>query len=140
MTEHEKLFFSILRSALWGTPGEVLEGFSQWSAIMRLANSQALMGLVGDAGFIGSNLVKAIFRQLPDTVVAGVDNMNDYYDVRLKEERLAELEGFAGFSFVRDNIADCQLIDGLFAELPVALMNHYGDDFASSGHLILCAW
>ena len=48
MTEHEKLFFSILRSALWGTPVEVPEGFSQWSAIMRLANSQALMGLVGD--------------------------------------------------------------------------------------------
>ena len=72
--------------------------------------------VTGAAGFIGSNLVKAIFRQLPDAVVAGVDNMNDYYDVRLKEERLAELEGFAGFSFVRGNIADKSLIDGLFAE------------------------
>jgi nucleoside-diphosphate-sugar epimerase len=72
--------------------------------------------VTGAAGFIGSNLVKAIFRQLPDAMVAGVDNMNDYYDVRLKEERLAELEGFAGFSFVRGNIADRQLIDELFAE------------------------
>ena len=48
MTEHEKVFFNILRSALWGTPVEVPEGFSQWSSIMRLAKSQALMGLVGE--------------------------------------------------------------------------------------------
>lgn len=48
MTEHEKLFFNILRSALWGTPVKAPDGFSQWGAIMRLANNQALMGLVGD--------------------------------------------------------------------------------------------
>ena len=72
--------------------------------------------VTGAAGFIGSNLVKAIFRQLPDAVVVGVDNMNDYYDVRLKEERLAQLEQFSGFEFVCGNIADRQLIDGLFAE------------------------
>ena len=47
--EHcEKIFFLILRSALWGTPVEVPQGFSQWNAIMKLAKSQALMGLVGD--------------------------------------------------------------------------------------------
>lgn len=72
--------------------------------------------VTGAAGFIGSNLVKTIFRQLPDAVVAGVDNMNDYYEVRLKEERLAQLEQFDGFRFVRGNIADRQLIDELFAE------------------------
>ena len=49
--------------------------------------------VTGAAGFIGSYLVKAIFGKRPDAVVVGVDNMNDYYDVRLKEERLAELEG-----------------------------------------------
>lgn len=48
MTEHEKVFFSILRSSLWGTPVEVPEGFSQWNIIMKLAKTQALMGLVGD--------------------------------------------------------------------------------------------
>ena len=72
--------------------------------------------VTGAAGFIGSNLVKAIFKQLPDAVVVGVDNMNDYYDVRLKDERLAQLEQFAGFTFVRGNIADRQLIDQVFAE------------------------
>lgn len=72
--------------------------------------------VTGAAGFIGSNLVKAIFRQMPDAEVVGVDNMNDYYDVRLKEERLAQLEQFSGFEFVCGNIADRQLIDGLFAE------------------------
>ena len=53
--------------------------------------------ITGAAGFIGSNLVKAVFGQMPEAVVLGIDNMNDYYDVRLKEERLAELEGYAGF-------------------------------------------
>ena len=72
--------------------------------------------ITGAAGFIGSNLVKAIFRQMPDAEVVGLDNMNDYYDVRLKEERQAELEGYAGFEFVRGNIADRQLVDQVFAE------------------------
>ena len=72
--------------------------------------------VTGAAGFIGSNLVKTIFWQMPDAVVVGVDNMNDYYDVRLKEERLAELEQFVGFKFVKGNIADRQLIDRVFAE------------------------
>ena len=72
--------------------------------------------ITGAAGFIGSNLVKAVFGQMPEAVVLGIDNMNDYYDVRLKEERLAELEGYTGFEFVRGNIADKALIDRVFAE------------------------
>ena len=72
--------------------------------------------ITGAAGFIGSNLVKAVFGKMPGAVVLGIDNMNDYYDVRLKEERLAELEGYAGFEFVRGNIADKALIDRVFAE------------------------
>lgn len=72
--------------------------------------------VTGTAGFIGSNLVKAIFNQMPDAVVVGVDNMNDYYDVRLKEERLGELVQYSGFKFVQGNIADRQLIDSVFAE------------------------
>ena len=72
--------------------------------------------VTGAAGFIGSNLVKAIFRQMPDAEVVGVDNMNDYYDVRLKAERLAELKQFTGFKFVLGNIADRKLIEGVFAE------------------------
>ena len=72
--------------------------------------------VTGAAGFIGSNLVKYIFKKMNDAEVVGIDNMNDYYDPRLKDERLAELEGFAGFTFVRGSIADRQLIDRLFAE------------------------
>ena len=47
--------------------------------------------VTGAAGFIGSNLVKMIYRRYDNPVVVGIDNMNDYYDVRLKESRLVEL-------------------------------------------------
>lgn len=72
--------------------------------------------VTGAAGFIGSNLVKAIFKMYDQPLVVGVDNLNDYYDVRLKEERLVELRQYAGFKFIKGNIADKALIDSLFAE------------------------
>ena len=72
--------------------------------------------VTGAAGFIGSNLVKAIYSRYDNPVVVGIDNMNDYYDVRLKEERLAQLEQYPDFTFVRGNIADKGLIDRIFAE------------------------
>ena len=72
--------------------------------------------VTGAAGFIGSNLVKAIYNQIQEAVVVGVDNMNDYYDVHLKEERLKQLEQYKGFRFVKGNIADRNLIDELFDE------------------------
>ena len=72
--------------------------------------------VTGAAGFIGSNLIKAIFRHVSDADVVGIDNMNDYYDVRLKEERLAHLHHYDGFRFVKGDISDRQLIDSLFAE------------------------
>ena len=72
--------------------------------------------VTGAAGFIGSALVKAIFGKVVDAEVVGVDSLNDYYDVRLKESRLAELEGLEGFRFVKGNIADRQLVDQVFAE------------------------
>ena len=71
--------------------------------------------ITGAAGFIGSNLVKAVYKRYEHTEVMGIDNMNDYYDVRLKEERLKELEAYPDFQFVRGNIADKALIDSLFA-------------------------
>ena len=72
--------------------------------------------VTGAAGFIGSNLVKAIYKRYDNPTVIGIDNMNDYYDVRLKEERLAELSQYPNFTFVKGNIADKALIDSLFAE------------------------
>ena len=80
--------------------------------------------ITGAAGFIGSNLVKAVFKRYDAPQVLGIDNMNDYYDVRLKEERLVELEKLDGFSFVRGNIADKALIDRSFAEFkPQVVVN-----------------
>ena len=70
--------------------------------------------VTGAAGFIGSNLVKKIYKELPEVQVIGIDNMNDYYDVRLKEERLKELEQYATFTFVKGNIADKALINEVF--------------------------
>ena len=72
--------------------------------------------VTGAAGFIGSNLVKAIYKRYDNPVVVGIDNVIDYYDVRLKEERLAQLEQYPDFTFVRGNIADKELIDRIFAE------------------------
>ncbi len=71
--------------------------------------------VTGAAGFIGSNLVKTIFARVCDAQVVGIDNMNDYYDPALKEERLSELERYEGFTFVMGNIADRRLIDETFA-------------------------
>ena len=70
--------------------------------------------VTGAAGFIGSNLVRKIYKELPESQVIGIDNMNDYYDVRLKEERLKELEQYATFTFVKGNIADKALINEVF--------------------------
>lgn len=72
--------------------------------------------ITGAAGFIGSNLVKAIYKQYENPTVVGIDSVNDYYDVRLKEERLKSLEQYPNFTFIKGNIADKALIDSLFAE------------------------
>jgi len=48
--------------------------------------------ITGAAGFIGSNLVMELLRTVPGIHIVGLDNMNDYYDVSIKEYRLAEIE------------------------------------------------
>lgn len=70
--------------------------------------------VTGAAGFIGSNLVKRLYGDVKDVTVIGIDNMNDYYDVRLKESRLAELSVHPSFAFVRGSIADKNLIEDVF--------------------------
>lgn len=70
--------------------------------------------VTGVAGFIGSNLAKRLLRDYSNIKVIGIDNMNDYYDVRLKEERLKELSNKTSFIFVKGDIADKETINGLF--------------------------
>ena len=78
--------------------------------------------VTGAAGFIGANLVKRLLVETKGTKIIGIDNMNDYYDVSIKEYRLKELEKLAGeniqnqWIFIKGNIADKSVIDQIFAE------------------------
>ena len=72
--------------------------------------------VTGAAGFIGSNLVKRLLNDVTDVKVVGIDNMNDYYDVHIKEERLRVLQKFDGFTMVYGSIADKAVLDKLFEE------------------------
>lgn len=72
--------------------------------------------ITGSSGFIGSNLAKRILTTEPDTKVIGLDNMNDYYDVRIKEARLAELQKFENYTFIKGNLADKAMIDSIFEQ------------------------
>lgn len=76
--------------------------------------------ITGAAGFIGSNVVLRLLRDYPNIHIIGVDNMNDYYDVSLKEWRLSQIQQCAAehpesrWSFIKGDIADKTFIDGLF--------------------------
>ena len=72
--------------------------------------------VTGAAGFIGSNLAQRLLKDIPNIKVIGIDNMNDYYDVRLKEERLKKLSSHESFTFIEDDISDKQTICSLFQE------------------------
>ena len=72
--------------------------------------------ITGVAGFIGSNLAKKILKEEKDIKVLGLDNMNDYYDVKIKEYRLAELLKNENFTFIKGNLADKELINKIFEE------------------------
>ena len=78
--------------------------------------SQKAIFITGSAGFIGSNLAKRILTTELDTKVIGLDNMNDYYDVRIKEARLAELQKFENYTFIKGNLADKALINSIFEQ------------------------
>jgi nucleoside-diphosphate-sugar epimerase len=76
--------------------------------------------VTGAAGFIGANLVKKLIETSEDRTIIGLDNVNDYYDVSLKEYRLTQIEEALAnhrsvkWSFIRGNIADKELVDSLF--------------------------
>ncbi|WP_431602459.1 SDR family NAD(P)-dependent oxidoreductase [Clostridium ljungdahlii] len=70
--------------------------------------------ITGAAGFIGSNLAKQLLITVDDIKVVGIDNMNDYYDVSLKEYRLKELNAYSNFRFIKGNIADKEEVKAIF--------------------------
>lgn len=70
--------------------------------------------ITGVAGFIGSNLAKKLFHDITNIKIVGIDNMNDYYDIRLKEERLKDLSDRTSFVFVKGNIANKDIVNELF--------------------------
>ncbi len=86
--------------------------------------------VTGAAGFVGSNLVKRLFQDVKDAAIIGIDNMNDYYDVSLKEWRLKELEQLSlnsqlsTFNFIQGDIADKATIDDVFEQYhPAVVVN-----------------
>ncbi len=80
--------------------------------------------ITGVAGFIGSNLAKRLLADTDDAKIIGIDNINDYYDVKLKEARLAELSAQPNFTFIKGSIADKQLIHNIFNEYqPTIVVN-----------------
>lgn len=86
-------------------------------------NNKSIL-VTGGAGFIGSNLIKRLFQEMKNGTIVGLDNMNNYYDVSLKEWRLEQLKieneqlriNKNQWVFVRGDIADRGLVDRLFAE------------------------
>ena len=82
--------------------------------------------ITGVAGFIGSNLAKRILTTVEGARIVGLDNMNDYYDVRLKEARLDELNKFENFSFVKGNLADKATITAIFVQYKPQIVVNLG--------------
>lgn len=73
--------------------------------------------ITGIAGFIGANLAKRLFEDFNHIKIIGIDNINDYYDIRLKQERLHKLATYGKhFTFIKNNIVNKQVIETIFRD------------------------
>ncbi len=80
--------------------------------------------VTGAAGFIGGNLALRLLREVRGITVIGIDNMNDYYDVSIKEYRLQQLTPHENFVFIKGSIADKALITSVFEQYhPAVVVN-----------------
>lgn len=79
-------------------------------------NNMKTYFITGSSGFIGSNLAKRILTDEKDVMVIGLDNMNNYYDVKIKEWRLAQLNKFDNFKFIKGDLADKETVENIFKE------------------------
>lgn len=79
--------------------------------------SQSTVLITGMAGFIGSNLASSLLNQYPSIKIVGIDNLNDYYDVNLKEYRLSKLIENKNVTFIKESIAtNKNVIDEIFTK------------------------
>ncbi len=79
-------------------------------------NLQKTILITGTAGFIGAALTERVCRENPSARVIGLDSVNDYYDITLKEYRLAQLAKLPNFTFIKGNLADKALITEIFTK------------------------
>ena len=70
--------------------------------------------ITGVAGFIGANLAEKILNENKDIQIIGLDNINEYYDIRIKNKRLKKLEKFEKFIFIKDNLANKEKMKEIF--------------------------
>jgi nucleoside-diphosphate-sugar epimerase len=87
-----------------------------------LSNKRVIV--TGAAGFIGSNLCMELLKRYENIKILGIDNVNDYYDVGIKEDRLKKIVGNPNFEFIKGNIADRDVINKAFDEFkPEVVVN-----------------